>query len=76
MGELTVKKIFEELIVMSSRIECNKDRFVIKSKDRGYEYDLGSEISGWIELMEQQKIEIEAGVKYSWDNVLSKLSVE
>jgi len=53
MGELTVKKIFEELIVMSSRIECNKDRFVIKSKDRGYEYDLGSEISGWIELMEQ-----------------------
>lgn len=54
MAELTLKKIFEEFIVINSKIEYNEqDKFIVKYK---HEYKHSPE--NWIQLMEERYLEL------------------
>ena len=59
MTGLTLRKIFEELIIKDSKIECRSGgkKFIVK---QGYEhrYSIGNGIWGFVELVKQNKIEI------------------
>ena len=55
IAELTLKKIFEELIVKNAKIECRKEnkiqRFIVKEKKY-----VGEDVEGWIKLVQMGRI--------------------
>lgn len=74
MTEITARKIFEEMIVMNSNIEYDKqNKLIIKCRDR-YFYEFGDKIDSQIELLELGRVEIHVAINDSWDYIVSELS--
>ena len=66
MTELTSKKIFEEMIMLKSRIDYDnkKNKFILVQDGWVYRYEFGYNMDGWVELMQEGALEIQATIGY------------
>ena len=78
MAELKTKKIFEEMILMKTKIDYDdeENKFIVKCDEGNYRYEFGDKMDGWIELMKEGCLEIEINVSYSSNKIFSRLSKE
>jgi len=59
MIELTIKKIFEELIIKDSKIEYKSDqKKLIVKQEYQHKYNIGDGIMSFVELVKDNKLAI------------------